>query len=331
MNRLWRTPHPQRCGFLLLIPCDGSQRRHTSRWLGCVRRAGIRLTKWYSSGEMAQAPQPSRLQVFASWRLFVLRCASMCLPSADVSFGDKLTLIRDFPLVVKLLAFALWVSAGWWLLWGTSGSKDPEPKASAAPATGTVINASVNAPHSTQINAPGATLNFNTPPSDAGLIPGTRFTYKEIEELFPFGWMIIFYKERRRIDEVDSRGELQWKADDVEAIPDFSKQVVRWKIKGSAVRLRPGNSLRLTSNQIEASYPMEIGKLFLNRDILIEGEIQPHMMTLSTNQRTPVFALGYKFPDPQTAAEKAKRLEADRREQQRLNEKMKGVRGLPPR
>jgi len=132
-------------------------------------------------------------------------------------------------------------------------------------------------------------------------INGTSFTHKQISELFPFGYGVIFLKENGPFEFDERRSEtnqlLNWEVDfkNITVTRDVAAQTVEFVIPARA----EGRNFNLTAGtnalpRIWIRSKLKPGVVALGP---VNSRNQPALMvfTASDNQRYPVFAVGYRI------------------------------------
>ena len=168
---------------------------------------------------------------------------------------------------IKPISLILCVTFGGFLIANLKSFSPPEPKAAQGP--------------------PGP------------VIEGTRFTQKRLSEIFPFGYAVFFFGQNRILrNEIFKNGMMDWKLD-VNAVviePDFYSGSVQWTIPNvNAATDGSGPHVSVNGGTIKVAAPLKEGCarrggfLLANKPVL-------HVITLGDNQRTPVFAIGFRIP-----------------------------------
>ncbi len=134
-------------------------------------------------------------------------------------------------------------------------------------------------------------------PSLPDYFPGTQITRSRLREVFPFGYAVIFFgKSERERWEVWRTGKLEWKIDldNIIIDPHPETDTVSWVIPPiSAIGTNyhgefHGVNLYVTSHFTPGS--ME------NSGFVIADAPNIYVAVLGNNQRTPVFAIGFRIP-----------------------------------
>jgi hypothetical protein len=141
--------------------------------------------------------------------------------------------------------------------------------------------------------------NATTSPSD--YIPGTDWTESELRNLFPFGYCVISFTGDKWTYEVPPQGSFRWDIswNLLRIVPNFTKRTVHWVVPGGWKEINKAKNIINIGygNQTEFDrpmtydryYPVQIGPLRPS------GDPWPCVITLSDNQRSPVFAFGFRL------------------------------------
>jgi hypothetical protein len=135
-------------------------------------------------------------------------------------------------------------------------------------------------------------------------IEGTTFTYAMLKDALPFGYVLFYWRDgeiRSWIPHPDSR--LEWNVDwnRVRITPDFAERTVVFEFPEigfsylqDGVRKPVGSGNRVTTRPIT----MRVGDL-RGLQAIFHGKNEPTLCvaTLSDNQRTPVFIVGFRIDD----------------------------------
>jgi len=130
-------------------------------------------------------------------------------------------------------------------------------------------------------------------------IEGTRYTQNRLNEIFPYGYVVFWYGQNHILrNQISKNGKQDWKLD-VDAVsldPDFDSGKVTWMLP--SVNSTPegfwpeltinGSTIHVTAN-LKEGFARQAG-------FLVENKPMMYVMTLSDNQRTPVFAIGFRIP-----------------------------------
>lgn len=146
----------------------------------------------------------------------------------------------------------------------------------------------------------GTQTIYNTyiPAPNEGLIPGTKITDAQMLERFPFGYVIFNQgQDGMRNVILPRRGRWTWQGNwlKVGITPDFANGTVDWTVpsdiyaEGSDV----GSFIRGTT--FHDTVPMD-DKEHIRRTIVVQNQPSIFYLTLSSNQASPVFALGFRLP-----------------------------------
>jgi hypothetical protein len=130
-------------------------------------------------------------------------------------------------------------------------------------------------------------------------IEGTKYTQKRLSEIFPFGYSLLFFGQNRILNnEIFKNGMMDWKldVDDVSINPDFYSGKVTWTIPNvNATPDGTGSQITIVGGKFTVDAPLKAG--YARRTgFLLGNKPVMHVMTLGDNQRTPVFAIGFRIP-----------------------------------
>ena len=156
-------------------------------------------------------------------------------------------------------------------------------------------------------NSPGAmqagrdinNVNIN-PNNQTDFIEGTDINRKQMEYEFPFGYAIFYFGQNKiQRCEIFKNGLMDWKADmdAVEIEPNFNTGIVTWKIPNITAISPGGHGLNLEIGmqtmtcELKRKAVARCGVYAGNNPVL-------YVATLNANQRTPVFAIGFRIPSP---------------------------------
>lgn len=146
--------------------------------------------------------------------------------------------------------------------------------------------------------APGATnpQQFNIKVekiSIGGRILSTNYSMDELNEAFPWGWMIITVSGPRIVVYPDPRDGVTWEfgAGSINVTPDFSSHFADFDIGDFSFHSSREGGYNLRNNRMQGKYGMRIGTVFPG-PITQSGKPSVHFATLSDNEREPVFVVG---------------------------------------
>jgi hypothetical protein len=131
-------------------------------------------------------------------------------------------------------------------------------------------------------------------------IEGTDVSHEQLTDLFPFGYAVIYITENKRIRyEVFKNGLMDWKLDwdRLKVEPDIVSGNVTWTVcdlEGTS----PDSSLAIHVGKMTVVRPLQKNGQIYPMAIIFERKPVPYVMTLSDNQRTPIFAIGFRIPAP---------------------------------
>ena len=130
-------------------------------------------------------------------------------------------------------------------------------------------------------------------------IPGTLITHSQLKNLFPFGYIIVSFRDGYeafdpRLQEDQLKIDVDWKQ--IKITPDFEKRTVVWEVRNMHV-YKPHSRAEIADLNIRQEYPMTVGSAFLYP--LGFGKASPHIHfgTLNDNQVSPIFVLGFRIPE----------------------------------
>lgn len=136
--------------------------------------------------------------------------------------------------------------------------------------------------------------------TSADTIRGTKFTHEQLEENFPFGYVVFRLADAKWIYEPDQsllEKHIDWAK--VAITPDFSKKTVDWYIPHLNLTWTRFN-IRLANIGASVTTPMTIGRFHYFEPVRFggvnQGEPAMCLGTLSDNQLHPVFVLGFRIP-----------------------------------
>jgi hypothetical protein len=130
-----------------------------------------------------------------------------------------------------------------------------------------------------------------------GYIEGTDITHKQLQEVFPFGYAVIYLGQNKRFRyEVFKNGLMDWKIDldKVTIDPDFASGKVTWKIQPTSAEGQAGQ-IQFVNSTVSVICPMKNGTTN-KAGFIIGNNPVPYVATLNADQRNPVFALGFRIP-----------------------------------
>jgi hypothetical protein len=135
-------------------------------------------------------------------------------------------------------------------------------------------------------------------------IPGTRFTEDQLEDMFPFGWILFTGRDGRWSFKEYPTDKMRWKSDwaNIEIKPNFTTEMVEWTTQPiTASRIVDGEEFFFLSGsgRLSSEHQMVIGKRFHLSPFRLVGELSnnpvPQTVYLGGSQREPVFALGFRI------------------------------------
>jgi hypothetical protein len=156
--------------------------------------------------------------------------------------------------------------------------------------------------HAVITNIPGQFSNLSAAMVvQQDYIGGTRFTHKKVREIFPFGYAVIYFSGEQRFRyETFRTGLIEWTLDwnNVKIEPDFSAATVHWTIPTVLIKgtnVHHGSTADLNVGAIETESVFKAGAM--NRVGIVDFKDDPviYVGTLSDNQRSPVFVIGFRI------------------------------------
>lgn len=135
------------------------------------------------------------------------------------------------------------------------------------------------------------------------VIEGTKTTLADMDDAFPFGYIIFTIRDGVQTRLFRPESHLHWKVMDWEQIkisPDFANNTVEWTVPHiSASLITNGTTVQLLEDcKIGPQrVPMVLGKAFPLGGIVMMKETQPNIYVamIGNNQRQPVFAMGFRI------------------------------------
>jgi len=143
-----------------------------------------------------------------------------------------------------------------------------------------------------------------SPVAQPDYVPGTTLTYAQLREIFPFGYTLFIFNEGTFTYRIFPSDKLQWASDweRIEITPDFSKNMVTWRIPQlSASITREGKVHHFMRDIVFVlTVPIQQGRFdkigLFSFDQLVTDAPYPFVGTLSANQRSPIFIMGFRIP-----------------------------------
>jgi len=132
-------------------------------------------------------------------------------------------------------------------------------------------------------------------------IEGTRVTHSDLGYMFPYGYGIIYLNRDKRLKyEVFKTGKTEWVLDwdKVKIEPDVSKQIVHWSVpivETKITKVPNGNAFKMVGGSISTDSTFKPGE-YRRAGVYMESVPVMHVGTLSDNQLTPVFVIGFRIP-----------------------------------
>ncbi len=144
-------------------------------------------------------------------------------------------------------------------------------------------------------------FNFNQNPD---FVPGTNITPSGLTRAFPFGWIVFSPLEGTRFTmEMDPAIQgVKFDSgfvDGIQCTPNVVNRTVTWILNNPSFRTINGvrTVLSVQGGRIEQTVPMNIGQEWGISPVTVSGEPEMVVVTLSDNQRTPKFVLGFRIHD----------------------------------
>jgi hypothetical protein len=140
-------------------------------------------------------------------------------------------------------------------------------------------------------------------------IEGTDVTYKQLEELLPFGNAIFYYSENKRFTyQVFKNGLVDWQIDwdNVKIEPDFVAGTVKWTIPAPISIVGTNINIQMKGNSAAVGViPFKRDKIF-SAGLLYDSPNKPTLWigTLSDDQRSPVFVIGFRIESERERGQK---------------------------
>jgi hypothetical protein len=129
--------------------------------------------------------------------------------------------------------------------------------------------------------------------SQADLIEGTDISKNALSELFPFGYLVTGH-DREWIEHPHPKGELHWRIapENVDIKPDFSSGIIHLTLKNLTASNPRG--FEVYGNEMRVPVTIQKNVVFHVGDVKISIEPGVYFVTLSDNERFPVFAIGFR-------------------------------------
>ena len=131
---------------------------------------------------------------------------------------------------------------------------------------------------------------------------GTDITQKQLEKLFPFGYVVIYTAENKRFRyEVFKNGLLDWTFDwdAVKVDPNFTTGIATITMPmGNTTRADGSFVFKTFGSSMVLSLPLKTGEMRAAGGEFVDDAPTPYIVVLSDNQRSPVFAIGFRIPTP---------------------------------
>jgi len=136
-------------------------------------------------------------------------------------------------------------------------------------------------------------------------IEGTEYTQRQLSDVFPFGYAVFFYGQNMILQKkIFKNGIMDWTldVDKVSIEPNFATGMVTWTIPGISATTdastpnHGGNSVYIHGDTIGYTTPIRRGFAEPAAGLYYGNQPVPYVVTLSDNQRSPVFALGFRIP-----------------------------------
>jgi hypothetical protein len=128
-------------------------------------------------------------------------------------------------------------------------------------------------------------------------IEGTQFTYKQLEQAFPFGYAVYFYAEKTQMSyDVFTNGMFDWNTDwrSIQIEPNFANGTVSLKIPVVNANNESDNQ-HFRNFTINPTIAMKTGEITPIDYIHPSNGPIPFVLVLSDDQRNPVFAVGLRI------------------------------------
>jgi hypothetical protein len=128
-------------------------------------------------------------------------------------------------------------------------------------------------------------------------LPGTKITQTQLLEAFPFGYAVLYMaKDKSFTYNVFKNGLFDWKIDfdQVKIEPDFSAGTVKWTMP----MFFSAGGMTFNYSKVYTVSPFKVGAVGKLR--IGGGKNDPGLFVtvLSTDQRSPVFAMGFRIGYP---------------------------------
>jgi hypothetical protein len=140
---------------------------------------------------------------------------------------------------------------------------------------------------------------INSEPAKPDFIPGTQITHAQLRHMFPFGYVLISFRDGKegfdpRLEEDQLKIDVDW--NQIQITPDFEKRTVLWDVKNMHV-YKPRTSMEIGSLNIRQTFPMKVGVPY-EYPASFGRKPSPHIYfaTVNDNQVTPVFVMGFRIP-----------------------------------
>jgi hypothetical protein len=145
-------------------------------------------------------------------------------------------------------------------------------------------------------NQVGGSGNTQIMVQQPDFIEGTDFTHKQLDHIFPFGYAVIYLNSEGEKETHEFHNNLlNWKIDwdQVKIEPHFGSGMVTFTIPDMFANGGTGNHVEGTTDVF--TMPMKRG-LVKPAGIGFGGDPAPYVAILSDNQRSPIFAIGFRIP-----------------------------------
>jgi hypothetical protein len=125
---------------------------------------------------------------------------------------------------------------------------------------------------------------------------GTQITHKQLDEIFPFGYKVIYFSENKLIKtEVLNTGQLRWHIDWDQLVvhPDVGGNRVDWFIPAYSAEMPSGE--KIVSNVSTHFATLFKTSAFAPSPLGLIGKPNPFGLVLSDNQQMTIFAVGFRL------------------------------------
>jgi hypothetical protein len=145
-------------------------------------------------------------------------------------------------------------------------------------------------------NSPVVNVGTVTIPA-SDYIDGTKFTHKQLDETFPFGYAVFRFDGGISTYEPHTNDQLKIKFawSDIKLTPDFGHGLLHVDIPDLDIEW-PNHNVAIKNSATDGDTGMTVGVLYFIPFYSRPNVPLPFVCTLSDNQLHPVFAFGFRIP-----------------------------------